>query len=385
MNNKRGFTLVELLAVIVILGIILIIATMSVNKVIKSSRMKAFDETALVATKAAKKALLSEEGTFSEAFKEEMDYDSDEYDFVINEIKKNGQVIGYKITLYAKSDGKFKNIDLNELTNQNKKFVYGTNSISFCIDSNSGKLTKESALGGVVSGDDPPEVIGGEEQPDIGDDPPVNEEDKFGKDTTSGSNSCSAMVKKETYRVNDVVWLCSDSGIKEEFFVLGVDYTNATISLVSKYAISSDGFQSKDNPTDYNSYASSDVVKNALSNYTSSITKNVQGVNNVSTRMVTGNDVFGHANSCEEKTMEYNSRGWEIYSKKCTIKNDSWIYMDKLYSLDGGEQYYGRWNEYYFSSLKENEFTVKTKVNGHVNGKLLRVVITMPLDLVIKK
>ena len=35
MKNKKGFTLVELLAVIVVLAIIMIIATISVNKQIK--------------------------------------------------------------------------------------------------------------------------------------------------------------------------------------------------------------------------------------------------------------------------------------------------------------------------------------------------------------
>ena len=35
MKNKKGFTLVELLAVIVVLAIIIVIATISVNKQIK--------------------------------------------------------------------------------------------------------------------------------------------------------------------------------------------------------------------------------------------------------------------------------------------------------------------------------------------------------------
>ncbi len=40
--NKKGFTLVELLAVIVILGVLLLIAVPSVNNIITSSRKKAF-------------------------------------------------------------------------------------------------------------------------------------------------------------------------------------------------------------------------------------------------------------------------------------------------------------------------------------------------------
>ena len=41
MKNKKGFTLVELLAVIVVLAIIIVIATISVNKQIKKSRKNA--------------------------------------------------------------------------------------------------------------------------------------------------------------------------------------------------------------------------------------------------------------------------------------------------------------------------------------------------------
>lgn len=40
--NKKGFTLVELLAVIVILGVLLLIAVPSVNNIITNSRKKAF-------------------------------------------------------------------------------------------------------------------------------------------------------------------------------------------------------------------------------------------------------------------------------------------------------------------------------------------------------
>ena len=49
MKNKKGFTLVELLAVIVILGILLLIAVPAVQNIIENSRNKAFESNAKLA------------------------------------------------------------------------------------------------------------------------------------------------------------------------------------------------------------------------------------------------------------------------------------------------------------------------------------------------
>ena len=45
MPSKKGFTLVELLAVIVILAVIMVIATTQINNIIKKSRGEAFYES----------------------------------------------------------------------------------------------------------------------------------------------------------------------------------------------------------------------------------------------------------------------------------------------------------------------------------------------------
>ena len=69
-NNKKGFTLVELLAVIVILAIILVIAVPQIMKTIDSARLGAFRSTAkLILTQADKQYLVDQtlnvDGTFT--------------------------------------------------------------------------------------------------------------------------------------------------------------------------------------------------------------------------------------------------------------------------------------------------------------------------------
>ena len=56
LKNKKGFTLVELLAVIVVLAIIMVIATQQVNKTIKTSRARSYADSVLSIKKSAKLA-----------------------------------------------------------------------------------------------------------------------------------------------------------------------------------------------------------------------------------------------------------------------------------------------------------------------------------------
>ncbi|MGM0841871.1 MAG: type II secretion system protein [Bacillota bacterium] len=76
-ENERGYTLVELLAVIVILGIIAVIAVLAINNLIEKSKKQAFVANALTMKSSAqyyaKDAMLQEKVTGKITYKELID------------------------------------------------------------------------------------------------------------------------------------------------------------------------------------------------------------------------------------------------------------------------------------------------------------------------
>ena len=60
MKNKKGYTLIELLAVIIILGIIMIIGTISVSKIIKNTTVSAKEVSRWQVEKAAEACYVAE-------------------------------------------------------------------------------------------------------------------------------------------------------------------------------------------------------------------------------------------------------------------------------------------------------------------------------------
>ena len=80
LKNKKGFTLVELLAVIVVLAIIMVIATQQINKTIKKSRGDSFYDSVLMIEKNAKMLCVQNSGEITiDELKTTSDLSDDDY------------------------------------------------------------------------------------------------------------------------------------------------------------------------------------------------------------------------------------------------------------------------------------------------------------------
>ena len=125
LKNKKGFTLVELLAVIVVLAIIMVIATQQVGKAINNARANSFVESYQMIVKQANLFMSQDEtvtcGGTDE--KECLSYYNLSNDYTLT-ITKDDSAKTYTITLGITDNGKFKNLDLNKYG----KYIDG----SFC-------------------------------------------------------------------------------------------------------------------------------------------------------------------------------------------------------------------------------------------------------------
>ena len=138
LKNKKGFTLVELLAVIVVLAIIMVIATTQINNVIKKSRGDSFYDSVVMIEKNAKMLCTSNDSniTMSDLISTS-DISLDNYDIVSKAQTVEGSTDKiYKITVIGK--GKFNNMTLPDSlkTGMEKKDAAGndaTNAITFSL------------------------------------------------------------------------------------------------------------------------------------------------------------------------------------------------------------------------------------------------------------
>ena len=119
LKNKKGFTLVELLAVIVVLAIIMVIATQRIGNVIKQNTADAFKSSLDMVAKSAKQAEMLAEGTLliSDITKL-VDYDDGQYKITFGTITNAND----SICLTTKSGGKFEKVDLSYLPANSSNF-----------------------------------------------------------------------------------------------------------------------------------------------------------------------------------------------------------------------------------------------------------------------
>ena len=113
LKNKKGFTLVELLAVIVVLAIIMVIATQQVGKAINNARANSFVESYQMIVKQANLFMSQDEtvtcGGTDE--KECLSYYNLSNDYSLSVSTGDN---GYNIVLEPSSNLKFKNLNLHE-------------------------------------------------------------------------------------------------------------------------------------------------------------------------------------------------------------------------------------------------------------------------------
>ena len=103
LKNKKGFTLVELLAVIVVLAIIMVIATQQISGVIKKNTVDSFESSLNMVVKQAKLAYTQ----YGESLKvdnvtEGVDYDTSQYTISLD---------GNKVCITSVANGKFDKMD----------------------------------------------------------------------------------------------------------------------------------------------------------------------------------------------------------------------------------------------------------------------------------
>lgn len=202
-NNKKGFTLVELLAVVVVLAIIMVIATMSVNGIIKKYRTEAFDKNMDIAVATIKRMLSYNEELTIDNLRQNLDYSNSDYEYAITAYEGGNFVI-----IKSTNTGKFKNIDFDTI-NKNPNYTY-------------------------IKGDDINQIIAKIDNNGV-----VGKSDSIDEDTVNYitgkySETCTYSPKKSTYEIGDVISFCNyETGKSEDFYVINDDGNK--VAALAKY------------------------------------------------------------------------------------------------------------------------------------------------------
>ena len=137
MKNKKGFTLVELLAVIVILGVLLMIAVPAVQNVIKKAKNNATQKQAELFIDAAKKMAIIDEPTNDKVIYKLSDLDSsvdtNRFTGMVVALKENGS---YKYYIYLNDSVNKKTIGNNNDNNNNNNDNDNNNIFKFASEDN---------------------------------------------------------------------------------------------------------------------------------------------------------------------------------------------------------------------------------------------------------
>lgn len=110
--NKKGFTLVELLAVIVVLAVIMVIATQAIGGVLAKNKVDAFKSSLDMAAKQAKMAYTQYDETLTEARVEEyLDFDPNQFRVTSVSDSADADSLLDTVCITSQSTGKFTKMD----------------------------------------------------------------------------------------------------------------------------------------------------------------------------------------------------------------------------------------------------------------------------------
>lgn len=153
--NKKGFTLVELLAVIVILAVIMLVGANAISAVMRSSRANSFKSSLDTAVKQANlKYTMDALNASGDALTDVLTYDKSQYEVLVYQDSGYDYII---TSLTAKKNGSFKSVQCDHAKlGQFKKVTTkidrttATTELDKIINESSGYACKAASTDGII-------------------------------------------------------------------------------------------------------------------------------------------------------------------------------------------------------------------------------------------